>query len=202
MKAGTVLNDLEKALLQKCKKGDLEAFEKLIDSYQKKVFNLCYRYLDNYDDAEELSQEVFIKVYRAISGFKEESSLGTWIYRIAVTTCIDELRKKKKYTAVSINQDNGLELQDTEPGLYDNYEKKETKKAIEDAIKSLHYDHRIVVVLRDMQGFSYEEISEIIDVPLGTVKSRIKRARENIKEYLIKTGNFFSQISSNEVKEG
>lgn len=191
------MNDIEKALIAKCKNNDVNAFEKLISDYQKKVFNICYRYIGSYEDASELAQEVFIKVYKNISGFKEQSSLSTWIYKIAVTTCIDEIRRQKKHITVSIDdEEKKIEIPDYQGNPCEAVEKKEMKELVQAAIKDLNEDHREVIILRDMQGLSYEEISQILGVPIGTVKSRIKRARENIKEYLIKCGNFFPKATS------
>lgn len=198
--------ELDKALIRKCKDGDIEAFEKLILDHQKKVYNLCYRYFENQDDASELAQEVFIKVYKSIGTFKEESSLSTWIYKIAVTTCIDELRKRKNHKVIYIN-DNGddgphVEIASNMESPHEHYEKKEIKIEVQKAISQLGEEFKTVIVLRDIQGFSYDEIAEITGAPLGTVKSRIKRAREAVKEYLLEKGNFFNKVSSNELKEG
>ncbi len=192
------MNDIEKALIEKCKKGDVWAFEKLIFDYQKKVFNICYRYLQNHEDASEFAQEVFIKIYKGISGFKGQSSVSTWIYKITVTTCIDELRRRKNKNTLSIDDvEKKIDILDPHSCPHENYEKKEFKKEIQNAISSLSEEYKSVIILRDLQGLSYEEISTILDIPLGTVKSRIKRARENIKEYLQRNGNFFPKASSN-----
>lgn len=191
------MNDIEKTLIEKCKNNDINAFEKLIFDYQKKVFNICYRYLENYDDASELAQEVFIKIYKGISGFKEQSLLSTWIYKITVTTCIDEIRKRKKYNTVSIDDtERIIEIVDYDDSPCENIEKQEVKKEILNAINRLNEEHKTVIILRDIQGLSYEEIAQSLDVPLGTIKSRIKRARENIKQYLLKSGNFFPKATS------
>lgn len=200
LKGGSCLNDIEKVLIEKCKNGDIEAFEKLILGYQKKVFNLCYRYIENHDDASELAQEVFIKIYKSIINFKGESSLSTWIYKIAVGTCIDEIRKRKKYNVISIdNSENsaGIELIDNSHNPHSRFERNETVKEIYAAINELSEEFKTVIILRDVQGFSYSEISEIADIPMGTVKSRIKRARDDMKQFLLKNGNFFKEVSSN-----
>lgn len=192
------MNDIEKTLIEKCKKGDIEAFEKLIFDYQKKVFNICYRFMQNHEDASEIAQEVFIKVYKSIINFMEESKLSTWIYKIAATTCIDELRKRKNINTVSIDNDElAVSLPDNSNNPHDVLSKNELKRELHNAINSLNDDHRDVIILRDMQGFSYEEIAKMLKLPLGTVKSRIKRGREGIKQYLIKNGNFFDKVSSN-----
>ena len=194
--------EFDKTLIKKCKDGDVKAFEKLISDHQKKVYNLCYRYFENYDDASELAQEIFIKVYKFIGTFKEESSLSTWIYKIATTTCIDELRKRKKHKIVSINdyEIDGphIEIVSKMESPHEQFEKKEIKLEVQKAISKLSEEFKTVIILRDIQGFSYDEIANITGAPLGTVKSRIKRAREAVKEYLFEKGNFYKKVSSNE----
>lgn len=194
------MNDIEKALIEKCKNGNIEAFEKLIFDYQKKVFNLCYRYLENYHDASELAQEVFIKVYKSIDSFKGESSLSTWIYKIAASACIDELRRRKRRIMPIEDYDHinkKSELTDNHFSPHEQYEKNEVKREIQEAISQLSEEYKTAIILRDIQGFSYDEIASIVGIPLGTVKSRIKRARNAIKEYLSNGGNFFDKVSSN-----
>lgn len=195
------MNDIENMLIKKCKNNDVEAFESLISSHQKKVLNICYRYFPNYDDAVDLSQEIFIKIFKNISSFKGDSAVSTWIYRISVTTCIDELRRRKNKIHVSIDSSEyedskPIEIIDGNSNPDSTYEKKELKAQIQRAIDNMPEDFRMPVILRDIQNFSYEEISKILCIPLGTVKSRIKRGREYIKQYLTNKGNFFEKVSS------
>lgn len=199
---GVIGLEFDKALIKKCKNGDVEAFEKLISDHQKKIYNLCFRYFENHDDASELSQEIFIKVYKSIATFKEESLISTWIYKITTSTCIDELRKRKNHKVVSIDdyEVDGphIEIASKMEGPHEYFEKKEIKIEVQRAISQLSEEFKTVIILRDIQGFSYDEIADITGVPLGTVKSRIKRAREYVKEYLLEKGNFFKKVSSNE----
>ncbi|MEN8905857.1 MAG: sigma-70 family RNA polymerase sigma factor [Clostridiales bacterium] len=183
----------EKLYLKRAKKGDIEAFEILVQSHQKRIYNIALRLLGNREDAMDLAQEALIKMYKSISKFKEESSLSTWIYRITTNVCLDHLRKYKNKKEISI--DEKLELDEGEVNIQieDNssrpdkiLERNETKRIINQAIVSLSPDQRIVIVLKDIQGFSYEEISEYIKVPIGTVKSRLNRARLSLKEMLKK----------------
>ncbi|WHH59938.1 sigma-70 family RNA polymerase sigma factor [Petroclostridium sp. X23] len=194
----------EKMMVQKCKGGDMAAFEQLIENYQKKVFNIAYRILGNPDDASDMAQEVFLKVYKSISNFKEESSLSTWIYRIATNVCLDEVRKRKKAAVVSINSTIQLEdgeinvqMEDEGPGPDQLVEEKELREEVRKAIESLNDEHKVAIILRDINGFSYEEISNILQCSLGTVKSRINRARNALKNILLKERNFSNHISSN-----
>ncbi len=191
--------DTERQLVQKCKNGDIRSFELLIESYQKKIFNIAFRMLGNQEDALDVTQEVFIKIYKSISSFKEESSLSTWIYRIATNVCLDELRKRKKTKMVSMDspiQLNGGEInvQMQDQGLHPDelIEQKELKTQIKKAINCLKDEHKIVIILRDINGYSYEEISKIMECSLGTVKSRINRARNSLKSILLKKKELYS----------
>ncbi|MCX7921299.1 MAG: sigma-70 family RNA polymerase sigma factor [Clostridia bacterium] len=185
------MSDKEKYLLLKSKNGDIEAFEELIEAYQRKVFNMALRMIGNHDDASELAQEVFIRVYKSIKSFKEESSFSTWIYRITSNVCLDELRRRKNKKVISLDEDIKAEDGDIKRQVEDDkptpdmvVENKEMRKAVNDAINTLSADHRMVVVMRDIQGLSYDEIAKVLKCPEGTVKSRINRARQELKQIL------------------
>ncbi len=178
---------VEKALIRRAKKGDVSAFEELIAGYEKKVYNTVYRFFNNSEDAMDITQEIFIKVFTSLRGFKENSSFSTWLYRIAVNTCIDFLRKKKDET-LPIN-DEMVAGNDTTHSSFTQLpeefvEKQELKQALMKAINSLPEEQRICVILRDIQGFSYTEISEILMCSLGTVKSRLSRGRRALRQIL------------------
>lgn len=194
------MSDNEKLLLDKAKKGDVEAFEILVEKYQKKVFNIALRMLGNYDDASELAQEAFIKIYKSINSFKQESSFSTWIYRIATNVCLDELRRRKNRNIAYIDEEIQTEDGEIRRELMDNSmspeavaELNEMRQAVNNAIMSLSEEHRIVVVMRDIHGMSYEEISKITNCPEGTVKSRINRARISLKGILKKNAELFGE---------
>ncbi len=185
------MSDFEKNLLERAKSGDIAAFEQLIESYQRKIFNIAFRMLGNYDDAGDLTQEVLIRIYKSIRSFKEQSSFSTWIYRITTNVCLDELRKRKNKKVVSLDDEIRLEdgemkrqIESGDPSPEETVETEELKKFVDDSIAQLSEEHRMVIVLRDIQGFSYEEIAEIIKCPAGTVKSRINRARQALKNIL------------------
>lgn len=185
------MSDREKGLLERAKAGDIAAFEQLIESYQKKIFNIALRMLGNYDDAGDLSQEVLIRIYKSIGSFKEQSSFSTWIYRITTNVCLDEIRKRKNRKIISLDEEIRLEdgemkrqIESEEPSPEETAEAKDLKKIVNDAIGKLSEEHRIVIVLRDLQGLSYEEIAEVLKCPEGTVKSRINRGRQALKNIL------------------
>lgn len=181
----------ESFLIKKAARGDVESFEKLIEAHQKKVFNIALGMLKNPADAEDIAQDVFIKVYKSLKNFKGQSSFSTWLYRVTTNTCLDELRRRKTRQTFSIDEEIvtqegevSKQVVDDSPSPDEILEKNELKRNISHAISKLAKEHRTVIVLRDMQGFSYEEIANILQLPLGTVKSRINRARLTLKDIL------------------
>ncbi len=185
------LEQNEKVLVDKAKSGDIQAFEQLISGCQKKVFNIAFRMTGNYDDAADLAQEAFLKMFKSIRDFKGHSSLSTWIYRITVNLCLDHIRKAKKgkfvYIDNDIRTDEGdiqRELEYDGPGPEDEMERSEIRQAVADALSKLPEDQKIILILRDIQYFSYEEIAGILKLPEGTVKSRLNRARSALRDIL------------------
>ncbi len=179
----------ENDLVKKCKKGSREAFNILFSRYQSQVINTAYGMLSDREDAYDAAQEVFVRVYKNIESFKEQSSFTTWLYRITTNVCSDILRKRQKNTGViSINgvldDDKELDIPDENPTPEENAELTERQRAVRDAIASLKDEYRIVITLCDMEDMSYDEISEVLRLPVGTVKSRINRARNALKKKL------------------
>ena len=166
-------------LIKKIAKGDKSAFEKLVSEYQSRIYSLCFGFLSNREDALDITQEVFIKIYRSASSFKSESKLSTWIYSITKNMCIDFLRKQKKYSHQELP--NILPDMDT-PSPQEIAEKAENRETVRSAVAALPEYHRLVILLREYEGLSYSEIAEILSISEGTVKSRISRARA----YLLK----------------
>jgi len=174
--------------------GDKAAFDELVLKHQHKLFNLCYRFLGDYQEANDSAQETFIKVYRSLKRFRFESAFSTWLYRIGVNTCKNKLRsaaytQKKKMVPL----DNPVSLDHSSPamGIQDEthspameLEKKERMRVIQEAINALPPEQKEVVTLRDIEGFSYEEIVEITGFNPGTVKSRLARARLDLRKKL------------------
>lgn len=190
----------ENVLIEKSKKGDISAFEELIETYQNKVFNIAYSMLNNYEDANDVAQEVFIRVYKSIKNFKGESSFSTWLYRITTNVCLDELRKRKNKNVVSIDEDIPFDDGEVTRQIVDDgptpdiiAEKKEVREIVNEAIGQLSEEHKTVIILRELQGLSYEEISKIINCPRGTVKSRINRARSALKNILKSKKELFNK---------
>ena len=181
----------EQELISRSQKGDLDAFEELVARYERQVYTIAYRYMGNPEDASDLAQETFIKVYKSIDKFRGDASFSTWIYRVTSNICKDELRKIKRKYQTSLDQEIWLDegsvtkqVMDTNPTPEEAYEQKELKKYLQDLIAGLSPEYRMVVVLRDIKGYSYEEIAEITETSLGTVKTRLNRARKALCEQL------------------
>lgn len=177
------MNEIESLLIKKSKVGDIESFERLIESYQKRAYNIALRIMCNEEDAKDMAQEAFIRIYKSIKDFKEQSSFSTWLYRIVTNVCLDEMRRKKKIKTETI--DTNYDEASCDKGTPENvYEINEKRQQIMKAINELNEDYKTVIILRDIQGFSYEEISNILDCSIGTVKSRINRGRNILKDKL------------------
>ena len=193
----------ELQLVKRAKAGDTDAFEQLVIMNQKRVYNIALRMTGNAEDAEDLTQEAFLKAFRALPSFKMESSFSTWLYRLTSNVCIDFLRRSHKNKMVSLfktNQDGeeeALEIEDKRNLPEDEAEKKELHSEIYLNIIKLTPDLRQALVLREIGGLSYEEISKSLDLPEGTVKSRISRARLRMRSLLSGMGNIFESDPSN-----
>ena len=191
----------EKELIRQAKSGNLKAYEEIIGLYEKKVFSTIYYMVKNDNEVEDIAQEVFIKIYKNLGNFKEESSLYTWIYRITVNVCIDELKKRKKVVNLEekIDTKDGeveLQLSDDSKSPTDIAEDNDLKDKLEKCIKKLPESQRMMIILRDIKGFTYMEIAEIMKMNLGTVKSKINRARASLKELLEEDGTFLEYDES------
>lgn len=182
----------ENNLLQKARNGDVGAFEELTTEYYSKVYSICYRMLNNTEDAYEQAQETFIKAFKYIKDFKGNCAISTWLYRIATNVCLDFIRKHKNKKVISIEQNTfeDLQLKDSlvseNPGPEKVAETNAQKQAIKEALDKMNEKNRLVIILRDFMGLSYDEISDTMKVPVGTVKSRINRARNELRELLCK----------------
>ncbi len=183
-------------LIRKAAEGDKQAFSQVVTEYAGAVYNTALRYCKNKEDAEDVSQEVFIKIFRYLPSFKFESSFKTFIYRVTVNTALDFLRKNKvAHEEISEN------IESAEPGIESKIIVKEREKAVENAISELSEELRDAVVLREYDGLSYAEIAEVLEVKVGTIKSRILRGREKIREKLLSDGTLFGEYESKLAKE-
>lgn len=186
--------NLQKAkdtLIQQAAAGDASAFEALMAPYEQQLYSLCLRIAGNREDALDCAQEAMLRIWRSLPKYRYQSALTTWSYRIATNTCLDLLRRQKYRPSVSLDQmtDEGFspaEDEEHESNPEANFELSARKRALTEAIAALPPNLRAALVLRDVEGLPYDEISEILALPGGTVRSRISRAREKLKELLTK----------------
>ncbi len=181
----------ERALIQRCKDGDPGAFDELVSRYEKRVFNFAYRITGNYHDAWDVAQEAFLRVFHSIHTFRGDAVFTTWIYRIITNVYLDERKKSKSHRQTSLDEYIDLEensvsrqIEDDGPAPDEIVENRERDRVVQEAINSLPEYQRMIVTLYHMQHRSYEEIAEILQLPIGTVKSRLNRARQALQEKL------------------
>jgi RNA polymerase sigma-70 factor (ECF subfamily) len=190
--------DWEKRWIKAAQQGDIQAFERIVLTYQHKVFNLAYRFLGEREEAEDLTQEVFINVFRHLNRFRGKSQFSTWVYQVTMNHCRNRLKYLKR------RHHHGTESLDTplrtaegelERELPDEADvpdqvlhRQEVQSLVQAALSELREDYREVIVLRDIQELSYQEVSEVLDLPEGTIKSRLHRARLELKDILLGLG--------------
>ena len=194
MKGKTQIRDDDLKYVSLCTKGDVDAFETLVRRHEKRMFNIAYRVIGNYDEACEIVQDAFISAYKNIKGFKGEAKFSTWLYAICINLSRNRLKqlKTRRYREGRSLDDpimtpDGEIVADPpsgEPSALDKLEARDVQQRVQGCINTLDAEFREVIVLRDIQGFSYEEISAMLKVPEGTVKSRLFRAREAMRACL------------------
>jgi RNA polymerase sigma-70 factor (ECF subfamily) len=169
-------------LVESFRKGDERAFEALVDKYQKVVFNVAFRIVNNQDDAEDITQSVFIRIFQSIADYDPKHKFYSWLYRIAVNESLNHLKSVRP----NDDLDNEEVLDERTP--HESFEDKETSGKIEDCLDALQTKYRVVIVLRHFNHLSYKEISDILDLPEKTVKSRLFMARQILKDMLVRKG--------------
>ena len=179
-----------------CKKGDVDAFEVLVKNHQKRMLNIAYRMVGNYEDACDIVQDAFISAYRNLKSFKGKAKFSTWLYTIVMNLSKNRLKQLKtqlhreKFSIDDpvLKNDGQIrgELASREPSVLESLERRNIQQKVQECINSLDEDFREVLILRDIQGFSYDEINDLLKIPEGTVKSRLFRAREAMKDCLKK----------------
>ena len=197
----------DRELVERAKAGDQSAFEQLVLDNQNKVFSLALRLVNDREEAADLAQEAFVKAWQGLASFQGESSFATWVYRLTTNVCIDHLRKKKRREGVEAvvsldDTDSGwAEPVDRESDPQRLLERSERGEALARGLDRLPDWQRQVLVLRELSGLSYQEIGEKLDIDMGTVKSRIARARLNLRKILLEDGNFFGYGPSKPSKD-
>lgn len=186
-------NELEYKLIRQAIDGDQHAFEQLIIPYEQKVYNIALQMFKNEHDAKDSAQEVFIKVYKNLVKFNFESAFGTWLHRLTMNTCIDEYRKRKRHmthttSMANSNDDDGpvRQFKDEKKTPEEQMIQNEVVAEVRTAMDHLKEEQKLLLIYRDIQGYTYDEIAEMLECNLGTIKSRISRARKALKEIIVK----------------
>ncbi len=182
--------------------GDVNAFEHLMHAHEKTVYNIALRSLGSREDAEDVTQEAFLKAYRSLGSFRGDCKFSVWLYRIVSNLCLDQLRARKRRPTQSLTVENDdgeedqLEIPDEHFSPEKLLDRKLTRQAVQRGLASLPDDSRQILLLREIRGMSYEEIGQTLGLEPGTVKSRIFRARKRLCTFLMQDGNLPDAISS------
>ena len=197
----------DQELVLRAKQGDQAAFEQLVVDNQNKVYSLALRLIGDREEAADQAQEAFLKAWQGLNAFQGESSFSTWLYRLTANVCIDYLRRRNRRlgveSAVSLDDEEAgwAEPADWEQDPHRKLEASERGRALARGLEQLPEHQRRPLILRELSGMSYQEIAQALDLDLGTVKSRIARARLSLRKILLEDGNFFDPPSSNLTKK-
>lgn len=198
----------ETQIVRRVLEGDVNAFEDLVTEHEKGVYAIAQRMMGNAEDAADMTQETFIKAYNSLSSFRGDSKFSVWLYRIATNVCLDFLRSRsrKPTVSLSVEDDDGEETQmdiaDESQSPEQLLERGLTRDAVRRGLKSLSPEYRQILLLREIQGLSYEEIAEALALEVGTVKSRIFRARKRLCAFLLEDGNIPEFSASGKMEGG
>ena len=196
----------DELLIRRAQRGDADAFDQLLLEHQKNVYNLCYRMAGNPDDAMDLSQETFLRAWRCLDQYQFASAFSTWLYRLCSNICIDFLRRRRRQQTVPLTfedadgEEQTYAVPDAQPLPEEQVELKLTRETLAAAMAQLLPEHRAVLQLRVVNEMSYEQIADVLDIQIGTVKSRLSRARNQLKK-ILERGNL-SRRASSESMEG
>lgn len=174
------MQEIEQGLLTRAAQGDMQAFEELYKATSGFVYNVAYRVVENKEDAQEVAQEVYLTVYHKLKEFRFESSFKTWVYRITVNQAINMVKKESKTRDKTQTFDEAIDPPAVEGDIVAQVEKEHQEKIIEELLGALNPDQRACVILRNIEGLSYEEIAEALKLNINTVRTRLKRAREKM----------------------
>lgn len=187
----------EEKLIRKATAGDAAAFNALMGMHERRMYAVALRMCSNPEDAQDCLQEAMLRIFRSLDRFKGQASFATWVYRITVNTCLDELRRRKTRPNTSLDGllDAGWAPADASASPEKRAMQRELRAGLAQAMRELPEDMRAAVVLRDVEGYAYEEIAEILNINVGTVKSRISRAREKLREKITSRPELFDKRS-------
>ena len=198
----------EAAIIKQVLEGDVNAFEGLVKEYEKNVYNLARRMTGDPEDAADMAQDAFIKAYNSLGSFRGDSKFSVWLFRIVSNLCLDFLRSRKRRPTVSLSVENDegedmeFEIADESQSPETLLEQKLTREAVRRGLDSLPPEQRQILLLREIQGLSYEEIAQVLELESGTVKSRIFRARKRLSAFLLREGNIPGFVSSSNTGGG
>ena len=195
----------EREIIDRVLSGDTEAFEALVLEHQNKVYSLALRMVGNEEDARDMAQEAFIRAFSSLTGFRGDSKFSVWLYRLTSNICIDFLRSRAKKRTVSMTwtDDAGeLEIPDERFSPEEQFDRTSIRESVQRGLDSLSPQYREILVLREINGLSYEEIGRVLGIEEGTVKSRIFRARKKLCDFLLREGNIPEFGASNAPKGG
>ena len=198
----------EATIIKQVLEGDVNAFEGLVKEYEKNVYNLALRMTGDPEDAADMAQDAFIKAYSSLSSFRGDSKFSVWLFRIVSNLCLDFLRSRKRRPTVSLSVENDegedmeFEIADESQSPETLLEQKLTREAVRCGLDSLPPEQRQILLLREIQGLSYEEIAQVLELESGTVKSRIFRARKRLSAFLLRDGNIPEFVSSSNTGGG
>lgn len=182
----------EEELIALSRRGDVDAFGQLVATYERHVYTVAFRFMGNHADASDLAQEAFLRAFRGIGKFRGDCSFKTWLNQITANVCRDQLRKQRRNPTISLDAATNSEDDPAQVILpdYSNcpeqvFQQREEREYLQEVLNTLPIEFRIVLILRDVQGLSYEEIANSLNIPLGTVKSRLNRARHLVRDKLL-----------------
>jgi RNA polymerase sigma-70 factor (ECF subfamily) len=170
--------------VRRVQRGDIDSFEVLVRRHQKAIFNLVYRLLGNYDEAAEVSQDVFLSAFKSIHQFRGEANFSTWLYRIGLNHASTRRKSLNSAQRRQLSLDGTEVIANSTVDPAKNFEDKEIQQRVQQALNSLDAEDARIILLRDLQDIPYHEVAEILDLPVGTVKSRLHRARQALKTSL------------------
>ncbi|VAX15581.1 RNA polymerase sigma-70 factor [hydrothermal vent metagenome] len=183
----------DEELIARVKKGDYDAFERLVRKYEARIFHHCLKFLNNQDEAEDILQETFLQVYKSLDSFRGEAAFSTWLIKIATNNCLMRIRKKKKVDIVSIDKPIEIdgsqlprEIVDWSKNPFSQVSNDEIRAVLDQAISGLPEDKRVILVLKDVEGFSNIEIAQMLGISVAAVKSRLHRARLYVRDIISK----------------
>jgi len=184
------MREIAKSTIELAAHGDMAAFEDIYKEFSSTVYTLAFGVTQNQQDAEEATQDVFVKIFRSLKNFRFDSSFSTWLYRITMNTAINIYRKRKNHGLSFTNYDEPSDIQLAAPDISkDQRDRADAAARVAELLKNINPEHRACIVLREIEGLDYKEMADVLGIPLNTVRSRLKRAREALVAYCRKGGH-------------